>query len=64
MVRGPHLWEEFRPMFTGPIGVCVCGGGIDVFEDKSGENVHAAELIRAWLLFTPDNATLGWHKIT
>lgn len=37
MVSVPHLWEEFRPTFTGLIG-----GGGDVFEDKSGENVHTA----------------------
>lgn len=45
-------------MFTGLIGG---GGWVDVFEDKSGGNVHAAELIRACL--RPDHATLGWHKI-
>lgn len=39
--------DVHRP--TGLVG----GRGVDVFEDKSGENIHAAELIRACLLFTP-----------
>lgn len=36
-------------MSTGLIG----GRGADVYEGKSGESVHAAELIRACSLFMP-----------